>query len=44
MNKQSIILYNLNDLFEVLLEVKEILNSNICKIDSKNELLQVDND
>ena len=33
MNKQSIILYNLNALFEVLLEVKEILNSNICKID-----------
>ncbi len=44
MNKQSIILYNLNDLFEVLLEVKEILNSNICKIDSKSELLEVDND
>tara|TARA_B100000579_G_C22699704_1_gene789176 strand:- start:44 stop:610 length:567 start_codon:yes stop_codon:yes gene_type:complete len=44
MNKQSIILYKLNSLFEVLLEVQEILNSNIYKIDSKNELLNISND
>ena len=43
MNKQSIILYNLNVLFEVLLEVKEILNLSIYKINSKNELLKINN-
>tara|TARA_Y100001970_G_scaffold263902_1_gene349880 strand:- start:1072 stop:1638 length:567 start_codon:yes stop_codon:yes gene_type:complete len=41
MNKQSIILYKLNHLFEALLEVKEILNSDIYKVVSKNELLTI---
>ena len=44
MNKQSIILYNLNILFEVLSEIKEILNLNIFKINSKNELLKINNE
>tara|TARA_Y100000590_G_scaffold459212_1_gene615724 strand:+ start:499 stop:1065 length:567 start_codon:yes stop_codon:yes gene_type:complete len=42
MNKQSIIIYNLNVLFEVLSEVKEILNLSIFKINSKNELMNID--
>ncbi len=41
MNKQSIILYNLNVLFEVLLEVKEILNLSIFKINSKDQLFNI---
>ena len=41
MNKQSIILYNLNSLFEVLSEIKEILNISIYKINSKDELLKI---
>tara|TARA_B100000029_G_scaffold188199_1_gene185688 strand:+ start:231 stop:794 length:564 start_codon:yes stop_codon:yes gene_type:complete len=41
MNKQSILVYNFNALFQILSEIKEIFNFRIFKIDKKSELLNI---
>jgi len=42
MNKQSVIIYNFDILFNILNEVKENLKFNLIKIDKEKEILDID--
>ena len=42
MNKQSVIIYNFDILFNILNEVKENLKFNLMKIDKEKDILDID--
>ena len=42
MNKQSIIIYNFDILFNILDEVKENLKFNLINLDKEKEILEID--